>query len=331
MTPSPAPQAYLLNPFLHPDVVVKLDGGQFLTPDSVTVATEYEVRGGAGAYTAAALLRFGLSVSPVDHVGSDLFGDLTVAQVAALGCRLDQITRYDGPHFFVTSIADQQHLGGTMLSCCPPAWQQRADVMQGAIDALPDAEVGYVYSWFWSYPNPNVAEMDVTGLFGRLRHRVGLLAIDPNWKPQGDPPPSELAALKEVVSSVDVLKLNRRDAALLVPARRSPQIVRELLDLGPAVVVLTDGANGCVVGQAGRTKQVLIPAVPGPIRDTTGAGDIFGGALIGHYLRSGDPVEAATEAAAVTALHLAGAAVTDISNAACAQLGDRLRMESEVA
>lgn len=330
MTLSAGPRAFLLNPFLHPDIVVRLQDGQELVPDAVTVSSSYEIRGGAGAYTAAAMRRRGFDVAPVDRVGTGLFGDLTVAQAAGLGCTTDWISRYDGDHMFVTSVVESRHLGGTMISCSPPAWRQSAPDLQAAVDGLPAAEVYYVWSWFWTYANPNLAELDVVGMLGRARRRAGLFAVDPNWKPSGDPPATEVTALREVAGSADVLKLNARDAAALVGSAGGGKTVRDLLALGPRVVVLTSGPKGCLVGTSESDTVVRLPAPITSTKDTTGAGDTFGGTLVAHYHQTGDPVGAAAEAIAAAALHVAGTASQADSDVRAAELRDQALKGSEV-
>jgi fructokinase len=55
-------------------------------------------------------------------------------------------------------------------------------------------------------------------------------------------------------------------------------VARRWLDLGPALVVVTRGAAGCVGFTA--AGVVELPAVPVEVVDTVGAGDAFTGGLL---------------------------------------------------
>jgi ribokinase len=71
--------------------------------------------------------------------------------------------------------------------------------------------------------------------------------------------------------------------------------------LGVPVVIVTLGARGCFVSQAGQGS--LLPAHPVRAVDTTGAGDAFvGGFAAGLVLHAGDVVAAARHGNAVAAL-----------------------------
>ena len=96
---------------------------------------------------------------------------------------------------------------------------------------------------------------------------------------------------------VDLLLPNREEGALLAGADDPPSIVDRLLALAP-LVVLTLGAEGCLVGWGAERRHV--PAWPGPVVDTTGAGDAFAAGFVTAYLAGGrDPVAAAVAATRV--------------------------------
>lgn len=307
-------QVFLINPFLHPDLVIGLDADRPIVEDVLTLTESFQLRGGAGAYTAAAMIRCGLGVAPVDRVGSDIFGEFTVRQLRDLGCDVSRIGRYDGDHFLVVSLADQTSHGGTMISCRPPAWIEPAADIVERISWLPDGGTFYLWSWFWSYANPEVAKIDTTDLVGMIRQKADLLVLDPNWKPDGAPPASEVAGFHAVADHLDVLKLNRRDAAVLVGDLEPRDTVTALLAAGPKVVVLTLGGEGCLLGTANSGQVFQLPAVDTAVKDTTGAGDSFGGAFVARYLEDGDALRAAAQAAAIASHVVAGTPASSISD-----------------
>lgn len=143
----------------------------------------------------------------------------------------------------------------------------------------------------------------------RLRHLPGALAVDlggyggahsrahPDAAAQREP-----RALLELIACFDIVRASVEDCALLSgaaavaddAARRAT--LAAWLAQGPAVVMITLGERGCLLGTADGIRQ--IPAQAGPAVDTTGAGDAFFSAFLLHYLRHDDADAAARFAAA---------------------------------
>ncbi|MFJ1766273.1 PfkB family carbohydrate kinase [Amycolatopsis sp. NPDC088138] len=124
-------------------------------------------------------------------------------------------------------------------------------------------------------------------------NRTALLA----WLPQlpgsrilFDPGPLigdvDLGDLRELLSIVDILSCNAREA----------DVLGEL----PPVAVVRDGAKGCRVLEDGRTTDV--PGFPVDAVDTNGAGDTHCGVLAAELLRGSTLLDAARRANAAAAL-----------------------------
>lgn len=75
-------------------------------------------------------------------------------------------------------------------------------------------------------------------------------------------------------------------------------------DLGPDIVLVTMGADGCLLSIAG--AETFIPPVPTKAIDSTGAGDSFAGSFLAYWLETGDTMLAARRAAIVAAGTVAG-------------------------
>ncbi len=76
----------------------------------------------------------------------------------------------------------------------------------------------------------------------------------------------------------DPLVVNEHEAAFLLGEEKTPdETARRLLELGPASVVVTLGAEGAVLATGGTVQRFPTPEVE--VVDTTGAGDAFVGAL----------------------------------------------------
>ena len=281
---------------MHPDVIVHLRDDQEIVEDRVTVGVSHDMRLGAGAYTAGSLIRHGWSVEIVDAIGDDIFGNYTFDSSMEAGFGMDYVSRYSGSHMFVLSVADQRSRGGTMISSCPPTWQRSAHEIEAGISAAPPADVYYIWSWFWSYANENLKSLSTQSVTEALRKKAKLVVLDPNWKPPGNPPSNEVAGLLAALPAVDILKLNRRDAAVILGEKDYETTVRELHEKGAALVVLTLGAEGCAVGGRDVDGVVFIPAVATAPSNATGAGDVFGGAFVADFAAQGDPLRAAHHA-----------------------------------
>jgi len=74
--------------------------------------------------------------------------------------------------------------------------------------------------------------------------------------------------------------------------------------LGPEIVLVTMGAQGCMLSVAG--AETLIPPAPATPIDSTGAGDSFAGSFLAYWLETGDAVLAANRAAIVAAGTVSG-------------------------
>lgn len=99
---------------------------------------------------------------------------------------------------------------------------------------------------------------------------------------------------------VDVLKPCKAAAKELTGESDYEKIVRDLLTIGPKIVAMTLGADGCLIGS--KEAVVHVPAFPVDVVDTTGAGDAFMGGLSYALLQGWDAERVGTFANACAAL-----------------------------
>ena len=86
------------------------------------------------------------------------------------------------------------------------------------------------------------------------------------------------ARIKELLEFTDLFVTSERSASELAPASELDLTLRQLQKLGPPVCVLTLGSEGSVgIDRDGEILQE--PAYRVDVKDTTGAGDVFLGAL----------------------------------------------------
>ncbi len=115
---------------------------------------------------------------------------------------------------------------------------------------------------------------------------TALVMIDLNCRPSAiTDPDGYRARLDRLLRRCDVVKASDADLEYLDPGRPDVEAARALLDLGPAVVLLTRGASGATVLWADGETEVEAPRVE--VADTIGAGDAFGGGFLAWWRREG--------------------------------------------
>jgi sugar/nucleoside kinase (ribokinase family) len=75
----------------------------------------------------------------------------------------------------------------------------------------------------------------------------------------------------------DVLKPSKPAAREITGETEPERIARKLLALGPKLVAITMGSDGCLIASADHVEHV--PAFRVDVKDTTGAGDAYMGGL----------------------------------------------------
>lgn len=91
--------------------------------------------------------------------------------------------------------------------------------------------------------------------------------------------------LMKLISGVDMLLLNDGEARELTGEEHLVKAAGCLLEMGPRYVVIKKGEHGGMLFS--RESVFLLPAYPvEEVRDPTGAGDAFAGALVGYLSRA---------------------------------------------
>ena len=101
-----------------------------------------------------------------------------------------------------------------------------------------------------------------------------------------------------------VLRVSRREAEVLTGEREAEAMIEKLMELGSEVVALTLGDVGSLVSDGERVLRV--PAFKTVEVDSTGAGDVFGGAFLVEYLRTGDLAWSAAVGSAMASVLVEG-------------------------
>ncbi len=246
--------------------------------------------GGAGNVLVAAR-RMNLVTATLGSIGADRYGAEMLTMLADTGVIVEHVaTCPDRATVACIVLADQagQHvylgikdkLGHWPL---PTGWHT---VLQQTRALFTD---GYTVR---DVLNPE----DLLAAFSTARQAGIPIFFDPGPSVAFIPP--ELCA--NVLASTDVLLLTDDEAVLLCGELDHATMVQALLALGPSMVVLKHGADGCSVATSQR--MISHPGFRVPVIDTVGAGDSFAAAFIAGWLRGGSLEDCAALANAMGAM-----------------------------
>jgi len=90
---------------------------------------------------------------------------------------------------------------------------------------------------------------------------------------------------KRLVASVDFIKPNELEAEVITGLADHLESARELVRWGADIAIVTLGENGSVV--CDRNECLSVPAYKTVAVDPTGAGDVYAGAFLAEYSRTG--------------------------------------------
>jgi ribokinase len=132
-------------------------------------------------------------------------------------------------------------------------------------------------------------------------------------------PAPYVSGVEEMLPLVDVFTPNQPEAAAMTGSNISTvseaeAAAQNILQKGASEVIITLGSEGCFVATQHTTKYLAAYAIK-QVVDTSGAGDVFNGALAGALSDGANLVEAADFASACAAL-----SVTKATASNCAPL-----------
>lgn len=123
---------------------------------------------------------------------------------------------------------------------------------------------------------------------------------------------SKRDSLVEVLKRVNIAFMNDAEARQLCGSHSLIKSARQLLDLGPSVIVIKKGEHGALmVSESGYFSAPSYPLEE--VRDPTGAGDSFAGGFIGYVASTDDVSEPNLRKAVIFGSTLASFNVEDFS------------------
>jgi sugar/nucleoside kinase (ribokinase family) len=143
------------------------------------------------------------------------------------------------------------------------------------------------------------------------------------------------ADLERVLTRVDVLVINEEEARQLSGKHHVVKVARELLQMGPPIVIVKQGEYGALLFH--EDEVFSAPAYPvEEVRDPTGAGDTFAGGLLGYValrdnVRHDTLRRAVIYGSAIASVCVEGVGVERLVTADRAALEERFRAFKKLA
>jgi fructokinase len=231
--------------------------------------------GGGPFNTARTLGRLERPVAYLGRMSDDRFGERMMQLLTEDGVALGAVVRTSDPT--TLALADVDDDGVARYRFYERGTSASGLSVEDALAAVPD-DVDTLHVGTLGLTLEPVAAA-VEAVVERLADHA-LIAVDPNIRPWviGD---GYRERLDRVLANSHVVKVSQEDLDWLCPDVPHVEAVRNLLQRGPTLGLLTRGPNGALV--VTRTAEVAVPAPRAKVVDTIGAGDAFGGGFLAWW------------------------------------------------
>ncbi|CBT76967.1 putative ribokinase [Glutamicibacter arilaitensis Re117] len=256
-------------------------------PGETVLADSYQLSpGGKGANQALAAQLAGAATEFIGAVGNDSHSAIALGQLEDAGVKLDRVARTEQPTgVAIIQVDSAAENSIAVISGANSTVTAQAVQAAGAIEGILVLQ----------------GEIPASGIKAAMDGATQRIVL--NLAPV-------IELDREYLLKANPLVVNEHEAALILQqldgsetmsTEAEPVIAQKLMAHGLASLVITLGANGCLVAEQGSGIQQL-PAVKVKAVDTTGAGDAFTGAVAARLANGDDLVQAAEFAGKFAAL-----------------------------
>jgi len=279
------------------DVIVAADG------------TSTTTEGGAPYNVARTIGRLGAPVAFAGALSTDVRGRRLLGRLLADGVMVDLVLEVDAPTTEAIALLDERAVASYRFSVEGTSAPLLSAVPGiGPHDMVVTGGLALVLE-----PMATVVE----GIAAARRTGGAMVVLDVNSRPRVIADPEAYRhRVHRICAHSDVVKVSDEDLAVLAAGVDPLQAAEALLGLGPAVVVLTRGAQGVAVFTPSGSMVVEVPEVE--VLDTIGAGDAFTGAFAAWWWLTGRTRE---DLADLTALGCAVGAAVEVAGITCERRG----------
>lgn len=236
------------------------------------------VPGGSPGNVAVGLARLGVPTRMLARLSDDVLGRRLRAHLAGNGVDLGHtIAAAEPSSLAVVALRADGAADYDFRIDGAADWAWTDDELSTALDGVAALHLG---SLAVLRPPGDAA---LRRLADRARGTV-TVSVDPNVRPALLGRDDARDVLLELLAIADVVKASAEDAAWLEPGRTPAEAVQDWLAAGPALVVVTRGAEGALAvgAQCGLVER---PGRRVDVVDTVGAGDSFTSALLAGLAR----------------------------------------------
>ncbi len=223
----------------------------------------------------------------IDTFGNDEIAAIKLRSLEQAGVDISHMVKREAPEDHVIIVYVQEKTGERCFSVSQEILSQPLQLAELDRDYLTSAR----------YLHLDCCHPEAALQAARWMHeaqKTVVLDAAATDKPISDP-------IRALVAQTDVLICGSGFGAMLTGHEDLPQAGRATLDLGPRIVVQTEGVDGSYT--VSPDDEFHTPAFEVDVIDTTGAGDVFHGAYLAGLVKGWDLRRIATFASAVAAIH----------------------------
>lgn len=238
--------------------------------------------GGSAANAAVSFARFGHEVIYLGSLSRDAAGDAIIGSFDDENIDTSYINFLSGTTSTAVILLDAKSSSVTTLEYRGTAAKTNGLNPDDLETLDPD----------WLYATSLNGDMEKLLAFFEKAHELGAKVM---WNPGA----AELKHPKKVLgllADVDVLLVNKSEAAELVPGAILSELLMRLKNYCPTVLI-TDGIMGAIAARDGEAYRLGVYEQDRML-DRTGAGDAFGAGFLAEYAEHGDFVNALRYASA---------------------------------
>ena len=243
--------------------------------------------GGPAGTACAVAAMLGVCTGFIDTFGNDEIAERKLRSLEQAGVDISHMVKHEAPEDHVVIVYVQEKTGERYFSFLKGFLSQTVQPEELNRDYLTSASYLHLDG-----THPKAALQAV-----RWMHEAGKsVVLD---AASTDRPIPEW--MRTLVAETDVLICGSGFGASLTGYKDRWEAGKAILDIGPHIVVQTEGLDGNYTISA--NEQFHTPAFKVDVVDTTGAGDVFHGAYLVGLVRGWDLRKTATFASAVAAIH----------------------------
>lgn len=272
---------------------VPIGGGRLMQTDPVEVTT-----GGIVCNAGVALARLGLQVAAFSYVGRDDWAGVIRKKLDAEGLETGWLLTHPTAATSTTAVLVDASGERSFAHCVgAPKLMTRATFLDN-LELFAQSRLALV-GYYSLMPN---LEHDLPEVFAAIRATGCQTALDAAGEG------GSMRPLDRILPHLDVYCPSRAEAEHQTGKTDPQQILETFRQCGaPGLLGIKLGAEGALLSPvAGQFIAVPAVAPPGPIVDTTGAGDAFYAGLLCGLLKGFDAAQAGRLAAAVGACCVTG-------------------------